>query len=138
MTSTAEDMLEVVRKYEDYYNTDMQRCIREVYAADCNVHGVDIGGHRHMAGTQQFLDSEARIQQLSPNRTIKVLRTRVAEDIVIVDGVVTSDDRPGWSLPYRSLLTIKDGQIVEDWTFADYKAGWPELRPENHPVNTEL
>jgi hypothetical protein len=38
------------------------------------------------------------------------------------------DQKRGWKLPLCAVLTLRDGKIALDWTYAEFRK-WPGLRP---------
>jgi len=115
--------LEVARRYEHLYNTDIERFVRECYTPDCEINGGAVRGH------EGLLETERRVFAAAPERRMRVERTHAAGSVVVVEAVLL-DPEPGpdWKLPLCAVLTCRDGKIASDWTYAEFKK-WPGLRP---------
>jgi limonene-1,2-epoxide hydrolase len=124
MTAEEQRNLKVAAQYEELYNTDAERFVRECYTADCEVYamgGVTIRGH------EPFVKVEQRVLRAAPKRRMRVDRTHAAGNVVTVEAVLLNPDRgPDWQLPFCAVLTCRDGKIAVDRTYADYK-DWPGL-----------
>jgi limonene-1,2-epoxide hydrolase len=124
MTVEEQRNLKVAAQYEELYNTDAERFVRECYTTDCEVYamgGVTIRGH------EPFVKVEQRVLRAAPKRRMRVDRTHAAGNVVTVEAVLLNPDRgPDWQLPFCAVLTCRDGKIVTDRTYADYK-DWPGL-----------
>jgi predicted SnoaL-like aldol condensation-catalyzing enzyme len=123
MTAEEQVNLEVARRYEDLYNTDTERFVRECYTPDCEINGGAVRGH------EGLLETERRVFAAAPERRMRVERTHAAGSVVVVEAVLL-DPEPGpdWKLPLCAVLTCRDGKIASDWTYAEFKK-WPGLRP---------
>ena len=124
MTVEEQRNLKVAAQYEELYNTDPERFVRECYTEDCEVYamgGVTIRGH------EPFIKVEQRVLRAAPKRRMRVDRTHAAGNVVTVEAVLLNPDRGSdWQLPFCAVLTCRDGKIVTDRTYADYK-DWPGL-----------
>jgi limonene-1,2-epoxide hydrolase len=124
MTVEEQRNLKVAAQYEELYNTDPERFVRECYTEDCEVYamgGVTIRGH------EPFIKVEQRVLRAAPKRRMRVDRTHAAGHVVTVEAVLLNPDRgPDWQLPFCAVLTCREGKIVTDRTYADYK-DWPGL-----------
>lgn len=116
-------LLDVVRRYEHYYNTDVEKLVLEVYAP-----GVDLymtGGEVH--GQDPFLAVERAILAAAPRRRMHIDRVHVCgEQTVVLEAVILDDARPDFFSPFCAVLTIRDGRIVEDHSYLD-PAQWPGI-----------
>lgn len=121
MTDQIATNLALAKKYEETYNTDVDRFVTECYTPDCTVNGGDITGY------EQFLKVEKRVLRHAPRRQMRVDHTYATGDVVVVQAVVLDPDQgEGWSLPFCAVLTCRDGRIASDWTYAEFSK-WPGL-----------
>lgn len=121
MTTEAQRLVEVAKRYEELYNTDVERFVRECYTSDCEVNGGMIRGH------EQFIHVERKVLQAAPRRKMRAERTHVAGNVMVVEAVLLDPDQgPDWRLPFCAVLTCRDGKIVPDWTYAEFSQ-WPGL-----------
>lgn len=128
MTAEEKTNLELAKRYEELYNTDAQRFIRECYTPDCEVNGGFIRGY------DQFLEVEKTVLRAAPKRAMRVLRTYAAGNVVVVEAVLLNPDRGAdWELPFCAVLTCRDGKIASDYTYAEFRR-WPGLgaSPSTH------
>ena len=92
MTPEEQANLEVARRYEHLYNTDIERFVRECYTPDCEINGGDVRGH---AG---LLETERRVFAAAPRRRMRVERTHAVASVVVVEAVLLDPDQgPGGS-----------------------------------------
>lgn len=106
--------LEVGRRYVDFYNTDIEK-FAETYTEDCLVNG---GVHKNRG---ELLTSEKRFLAFAPNRKMRLVQMHVAGDVVTVQGQIIDPDRgDDWQVPFCAVLTIRDGLIATDWTYAEF------------------
>ena len=121
MTTEEQINLAVAKRYEDLYNTDVERFVHECYTPDCEVNGGMIRGY------EQFVQIEKNVLRAAPKRKMRVDRTYVTGNVVIVEAVLLNPDQgPDWKLPFCAVLTCRDGKIATDWTYAEF-AKWPGL-----------
>jgi hypothetical protein len=121
MTTEEKRNLEVAKRYEELYNTDIERFVHECYTPDCEVNGGMIRGY------EQFVQIERNVLRAAPKRKMRVARTYTAGNAVIVEAVLLDPDKgPAWQLPFCAVLTCRDGKIATDWTYAEF-AKWPGL-----------
>ena len=78
--------LEFAARYELLYNTDIDRFVREVYAADCVVNCM---GGPTIRGTDDFLKVEQTVFKAAPQRRMRVVHRHASGDAVVVEAVVT-------------------------------------------------
>lgn len=116
-------LLDVVRRYEHSYNTDVEKLVREVYAQDVDLYMT--GGEIH--GQERFLAVEKAILAAAPLRRMRVDRTRICSpDSVLIEAVILDDARPDFFSPFCAIFTIRNGKIVEDRSYLDPSA-WPGI-----------
>lgn len=116
-------LLEVVRRYEHTYNTDVEKLVREVYAPDVDLYMT--GGEIH--GKDQFLAIEKAILAAAPQRRMRVDRALICgPETVVIEAVILDDARPAFFSPFCVIFTIRNGRIVEDRSYLDPSA-WPGI-----------
>ena len=121
MTPEEQRNLAVAKRYEDLYNTDVERFVHECYTPDCVVNDGLIRGY------EQFVQIEKNVLRAAPKRKMRVDRTYATGNAVIVEAVLLNPDQgPDWQLPFCAVLTCRDGKIATDWTYAEF-AKWPGL-----------
>lgn len=121
MTAEEQRNLETVKRYEDLYNSDIERFVRECYTPDCEVNGGMIRGY------EQFIQVEHNVLRAAPKRSMRVARTHVVGNVVVVEAVLLDPDKGAtWQLPFCAVLTFRDGKIATDWTYAEFTK-WPGL-----------
>ncbi|MBI3249640.1 MAG: nuclear transport factor 2 family protein [Deltaproteobacteria bacterium] len=121
MTTEEQRNLTVAKLYEDLYNTDAERFVRECYTPDCEVNGGFIRGY------EQFIQVEKNVLRAAPKRTMRVDRRYATGNAVIVEAVLLDPDKGAeWQLPFCAVLTCRDGKIASDWTYAEFSK-WPGL-----------
>ena len=122
--STQDENLALVRKWEETYNTDVERMVYECYAEDCEVSAMDLVTIR---GHAKFVPVELQILQAAPRRYMKIVNAHPSGDVVTVQAVLYDPDRGAeWHTSFCAVLTIKNGRIVRDQTYLD-RTRWPGL-----------
>lgn len=110
----------LVERWAETFNTDIEAMVRELYAPDALLGGV-------VMGPEKLLKFERRVLQAAPQRAIRLERTHHSGDVVTVEGTLVDPGQgPEWKLPFCAVLTIVDGKIVRDDTYADYSR-WPGM-----------
>ncbi len=121
MTTEEERNIEVAKRYEDLYNTDIERFVHECYTSDCEVNGGFIRGH------EPFVKVERDVLEAAPKRKMRVDRRHATGNVVVVEAVLLDPDQgEDWNLPFCAVLTCRDGKIATDWTYAEFSK-WPGL-----------
>jgi len=121
MTSEEQRTLAAAKLYEDLYNSDIKRFVRECYTPDCEVNGGFIRGH------EQFIQVEENVLRAAPKRKMRVDRHHVTGNVAVVEAVLLDPDQGAdWNLPFCAVLTCRDGKIASDWTYAEFSK-WPGL-----------
>ncbi len=124
MTAEEQRNLEVAKQYEELYNTDIERFVRECYAPDYE--GYAMGSGR-FHGHDKFVEIEQQVLGAAPKRKMRVERTHAAGNVVTVEAVLLDPGQgPDWQLPFCAVLVCRDGKIVIDRTYADFQK-WPGL-----------
>ena len=121
MTAEEQRNLDVAKRYENLYNTDVTRFVHECYTEDCVVNGGFIRGY------EQFVKVEQNVLRVAPKRKMRVDRTHATGNVVVVEAVLLNPDQGvDWQLPFCAVLTCRDGKIFSDWTYAEFTK-WPGL-----------
>ncbi len=121
MATEEERSLEIAKRYEDLYNTDIERFVHECYTSDCEVNGGFIRGH------EPFVTVERAVIEAAPKRKMRVDRRHATGNVVVVEAVLLDPDQgEDWKLPFCAVLTCRDGKIATDWTYAEFSK-WPGL-----------
>ena len=114
----------LVERWATYYNDDVTRMVRECYAADCQVHPMGLGVIEGHARLQKIEDA---VLAQAPHRHLDIIRTHIAGDTACVECELRDPDRGAeWSVPFVAVLTIRDGRVAIDRTYADWSR-WPGL-----------
>ncbi len=124
MTPEEQRNLETSRQYEDLYNNDIERFVREVYTADCTVYCM---GGPTIHGEAEFLKVEQTVLRAAPGRRMRVDHRHAVGDRVILEAVVTDSARGAeWALPFVAVLTCRNGKVHTDRSYAEWPR-WPGL-----------
>jgi hypothetical protein len=100
MTAEEQRNLAVAKQYEELYNTDIERFVRECYTPDCDVYAMGGGTIR---GHEQFVQIEQSVLRAAPQRRMRVDRTHAVGDVVVVEAVLLDPDQGAdWQLPFCS------------------------------------
>lgn len=114
---------QLVRNWETFYNENATRMVNECYAPDCDVRAMGLDGV--IRGREMLQKVEDAVLAKAPKRRLEVTGTVESGDVVCVECVLRDPDRGAdWALPFIAVLTIKDGLVVKDRTYADWKQ-WP-------------
>ena len=118
MDEQTDTNLALVGRWAEWFNTDIERLITELYAPDCTFTGVPLSHDK----LRRF---EQRVLAAAPRRTARIERTHAVDDVVTVEGTLLDPDRGAdWALPFCAVLTFRDGKVVSDNTYADMSQ-WP-------------
>jgi len=124
MTAEEQRNLKVAALYEELYNTDVERFVRECYTLDCEAYAMGSGT---IHGHEQFIRVEQAVLGAEPRRRMRVDRAHATGNVVTVQAVLLNPEKgPDWQLPFCAVLTCRDGKIGTDRTYADFK-DWPGL-----------
>ena len=122
--SNAQAIQTLVDNWAEYYNHDATRMVAECYAEDCTVYPMGMGAIKGRKGLQKVEDA---VLAKAPHRRLDVLRTHIAGDTVCVECELRDPDRGAdWSVPFVAVLTVRDGVVITDRTYADWSR-WPGL-----------
>ena len=116
-------LLEVVRRYEQTYNHDVEKLVLDVYAHDVDLYMT--GGEIH--GKDQFLAVELAILKAAPRRRMRIDRALICNaETVVIEAAILDDARPTVFSPLCVIFTIRNGKIVRDHSYLDPSA-WPGI-----------
>jgi ketosteroid isomerase-like protein len=119
--------LEVVKRWAETYNNDVERMVSECYAENCRVQAA-FGGDA-VEGRARFLELEQQVSKAAPRRKIRLEHTYAVGDVVVVEATLLDPDQgDDWRSPFCAILTFKDGQITADRTYLDHTK-WPGFQP---------
>ena len=122
--STHEQNIELTRQWEKLYNEDAERMALECYAVDCVVQAM---GGEPIHGNEALRKLETVVDAAAPNRLMRVDHRHASGDVVIVEAVLHDPDKGAdWNIPFIAVLTIRDGKIIIDRTYAHWN-NWPGL-----------
>jgi hypothetical protein len=112
-TPIEEQTLAVASRYVEFYaDTD---AFVQIYTEDCVING------GALVGREALHAFEKAYQTTSPNRTMEPKAIHVDGNVAIVEGVILDPDREeGWNVPFSAVLTIRDGLIASDYTYAEF------------------
>jgi limonene-1,2-epoxide hydrolase len=114
----------LVERWASFYNDDVTRMVRECYAEDCQVYPMGLGMIEGQAKLQKVEDA---VLAQAPKRRLDIVRTHIADDTVCVEAELRDPDRGAeWRVPFIAVLTIRDGCVAVDRTYADWSR-WPGL-----------
>ena len=117
-------LLALVDQWRDAYNDDPARMVRDCYAPDCKVYPMGKGVIDGHAG---LLHVEEVVLHQAPRRTMSVERRHVSGNVVCVEAVLHDPDQGAdWTLPFIAVLTVENGRIAIDRSYADWSR-WPGL-----------
>jgi ketosteroid isomerase-like protein len=123
MGKLEERNLEVVKRWAETYNNDVDLMVSECYAENCSAASM-LGGSK-IEGHSPFRKLERRVLKAAPKRKIRLEHTHAAGDVVVVEATLLDPDQgDAWQSPFCAVLTFKDGKIVEDRTYLD-ETRWP-------------
>ena len=121
MSAPTATNLELVKRWEDTFNTDVELLVRELYAPEALIGGV-------VFGAEKLIRFEKRVLAAAPKRYMRTERTHAIGDVVVVEGTLLDPDQgDDWKLPFCVVLTFNDGLIVRDDTYTDFSR-WPGMR----------
>jgi ketosteroid isomerase-like protein len=120
--TTQEQNLALTQTWERLYNEDAERMATECYAVDCIATAM---GGESIHGNEALRKIEIVVSKAAPNRLLRVDHRHAAGDVVIVEAVLLDPDKGAdWQIPFVAVLTIRDGRIALDRTYADWRQ-WP-------------
>lgn len=119
-----DDLPDLVARWRDCYNEDVARMVDECYAPDCTVHPM---GLATIDGRAALHRVERAVLASAPQRRMRIERCHASGDVACVEATLLDPDRGAdWTLPFVAVLTVRDGLIVNDRTYADWRR-WPGL-----------
>jgi ketosteroid isomerase-like protein len=121
-TDTERRNLETVERWAEFYNTDVERMVRECYAPD---YVVEVKNGISYRGYDTFVAIEQGVERVAPRRRCSLVGVIAAGDTVVVQAMLTDADRgPDFTSRYCAVLTLRDGLIVRDESYLDLRV-WP-------------
>ncbi len=118
---SAADNQALVERWAETFNTDIETMAREVYAPDALLMGT-------VMGPDKLIRFEQRVLKAAPKRYMTVERTHPSgDDVIVIEGTLHDPDQGAdWKLPFCVVLTIANGKVVRDDTYADFSR-WPGM-----------
>ena len=124
MTAEEERNLDTARRYIECYNNDIERLIAECYTPDCTVYAMGAGV---LHGHEEFLQIERIILDAAPKRYFRLENMYARADQVTIEVTLLDPDAgDDWEIPMAAVMTMRDGKIHIDRSYADY-SNWPGL-----------
>jgi ketosteroid isomerase-like protein len=101
-----------------------ERFVPECYTPDCKVYAMGAG---MVEGAEQFLQVESAVLAAAPKRYMRFEHMHASGDVVTVEVTLLDPDAgEDWAIPFVAVLTMRDGKIAIDRSYADY-TNWPGL-----------
>ena len=124
MTEQERRNIKIAERYIELYNTDIERFVPECYTPDCKVYAMGAGV---IEGPEHFLQVERAVLAAAPKRYMRREHMHASGDVVTVEVTLLDPDAGAdWAIPFVAVLTMRDGKIAIDRTYADY-TNWPGL-----------
>ncbi len=124
MTEQERRNIKTAERYIELYNNDIERFVPECYTPDCTVYAMGSGV---IEGAEPFLKVERAVLAAAPKRHMQLDHTHASGDVVTVEVTLLDPDAgEDWAIPFVAVLTMRDGKIAVDRTYADY-TNWPGL-----------
>ncbi|MGV0585671.1 nuclear transport factor 2 family protein [Mycobacteroides chelonae] len=121
--NTDNEIMSIVRRWIDLYNTDVHLLIDELYSPDAELL---LPGLMSVSGRETLHGIEQSVLDIAPDRRAEVLRSVVDNSAVAVECVLKWSNSAGeqCETPWSAFLDIKDGQVTVDHSYIDANA-WP-------------
>lgn len=116
--------LDIVQQWMTLYNTDVHRMIEESYA---DTFRVVCPGLLEITDKKNFHEIEQHVLDAAPDRKFRIEDSITTGNKVIVECVLFgTDPHDGhtWHTPWCAILTLDNGQVVEDHSYID-ATNWP-------------
>jgi len=124
MTENERRNIETAKRYIELYNNDIERFVPECYTPDCTIYAMGAGV---VEGPEQFLLVERAVLDAAPKRYMRLEHMHASGDVVTNEVTLLDPDAgDDWAIPFVAVLTMRDGKIAIDRTYADY-TNWPGL-----------
>ena len=121
---TTSDPIAFAQRWQGLYNYAVERMVAECYAEDCEVRAMGAGTFR---GRDMLAKVEQAVLRSAPNRWIRLDAVHASGDVVVAEATLFETPQGGgWSVPFCAMLTLRDGLVVSDHTYADWSK-WPGL-----------
>jgi ketosteroid isomerase-like protein len=110
--------------WQGLYNHAVERMSEECYAADCEVSAM---GAAVFHGREALAKVEQAVLRAAPTRWMRLDAVQGDAQVLVVEATLLESPAGGtWEVPFCAVLTLKNGQIVRDHTYADWSK-WPGL-----------
>jgi hypothetical protein len=115
VTSVEEQNLELVQKWANTWNDEIDRMVDECYGPDC---AVESSGHV-LHGRDELRAIEYKVLEAAPKRKMEIKRTIAVGDTVVVEiDLFDLGDRPELKKSRACIvLRIRDGMIYSDHSY---------------------
>jgi SnoaL-like domain len=111
-------------RWQTLYNNDVASMVSECYAENCEVSAMGAGTFKGRAALAKV---EQAVLRAAPTRWLRIDSVCSAQERVVVEATLLETPQGGaWSVPFCAILTIANGLIVSDHTYADWSK-WPGL-----------
>ncbi len=111
-------------RWQDFYNHAVERLVNECYATDCAIHAMGAGVFH---GRAALLKIERAVLRAAPTRFLKLDTVRGDDTCIIIEATLQETPEVGaWQIPFCAVLTLENGLVVRDHTYADWSK-WPGL-----------
>lgn len=120
---TQRNLLQLVRRWEETYNSDVERLVFDCYAPDCFLcfNSAEVRGH------EQLMRVVKGVFGACPTRRMRVDRVLFSgDDTIVLEAVILDQAQPDFFSPFCSILQVRDGRIAEDHTYLE-PTRWPGL-----------
>jgi len=115
--------LDIVRRWIDAYNTDVERMVREFYAPDLVVRTMGAGTY---TGTDRFLEIERAVLKAAPKRRVRIDHLHATGHVVVAELMLLNPDMgDDWQLPLAAVLEFENGKIKRDRSYHNIGSSFP-------------
>jgi len=115
--------LETAKRWVEYYNTDPDRMVKEIYAPDTVVKTMGAGTY---TGTDHFLQIERDVLKAAPRRSFRLNYAHADGNTVVVEVTLLNPDAgDDWELHMAAVLEFEDGKIKFDRSYHNIGSEYP-------------
>jgi len=112
------------QRWQGLYNTAVDRMAAECYAENCEVCAMGAGTFR---GREALAKVEQVVLAAAPTRWMRLDAVQASSNVIVAEATLFETPEGGaWQVPFCAVLTLEDGLIVSDHTYADWSK-WPGL-----------